>query len=172
MRHLTWPWILETCSNLWMDDVWNTTVQAPETTVHHRAVKALLCYDRELDDTDGLWDQQFDSALEVLGRYEETPEDRDELGLDTMRRFTSKTDRKSLRALYTTWRRGLIGLAPPLTRIGDLVCIIHGSRTPVILRKSVTPGRFYVLGQSYLEGWMHGEHIWWREEDAMVFELE
>ncbi|GAB1311265.1 Heterokaryon incompatibility protein-domain-containing protein [Madurella fahalii] len=156
----------------------------PEAALYHRAVKVLLCYDRELDDTDGQWDEQLESALGILRVHEANPGRHDyggggsagfessvALGDALLRRFTSKTNRKSVRAFYATRHRKLLGLSPPLSRPGDLVCVIHGSRTPIILRES-SAGRFRVLGQSYLEDWMYGENIWWREDEAKVFELE
>lgn len=180
MRRLQWPWILEMSSSLWLDHMWYAQIQTSSqaSSLYRRVVKALLCYDRVVDDADGLWDEQFDLALRVLNADEGNPGQQLRHSSSTtsaellLRRFTSITNRKSVRTLYTTRHRALVGLAPPLTRAEDVVCIIHGSKTPIILRKSTTPGRYHLLGQSYLEDWMHGEQISWREEDADVFELE
>jgi len=176
MKRLEWSWILEMSSNLWIDPTWNMAAQTTNTALHLRVAKVLLCYDRELDDADGLWGEQFMLALRALRGHEATlaqyGHGTEPAESELLKRFTSVTNRTSVRALYTTRQRGLVGLAPPLTRAGDLVCIIHGSDTPIILRKSTTPGRFHVVGQSYLEDWMHGDQIWWSEESANIFDLE
>ncbi|KAH6843434.1 heterokaryon incompatibility protein-domain-containing protein [Chaetomium sp. MPI-CAGE-AT-0009] len=52
-----------------------------------------------------------------------------------------------------------LGCAPNATRDGDLVAILHGSKTPCILRRteSGTDNEEYTLiGQCYLNGWMYG----------------
>ena len=51
----------------------------------------------------------------------------------------------------------------------DLVCIILGSRTPVVLRRS--GGNFVFVGQCYLEDAMHGEAVTWEEEEGETFIL-
>jgi hypothetical protein len=53
----------------------------------------------------------------------------------------------------------------------DLVCILHGSRTPVILRLVDSKDghtRFTTLGQCYYENAMYGEAVSWDEEDAHI----
>lgn len=76
-----------------------------------------------------------------------------------------------------TWGRAIIirsdlrlGLAHKDVEEGDLICIIHGSKVPLILRceKNV----YHVLGQCYYEGIMRGEALkGWKEEDADQFVL-
>jgi hypothetical protein len=76
-----------------------------------------------------------------------------------------------------------LGLAPGATREGDLVAIVHGSKTPVVLRGvEGLEGEYRVLGQCYLNGWMYGEtpnkvlggkerhpHCkWWEEEQDLL----
>ncbi|KAL2870146.1 HET domain-containing protein [Aspergillus lucknowensis] len=143
---------------------------AEQTSLYHRAVKVLLRYDRKLDDADGQWNENLESALRITEAYQ-TNGQLSQGESSQLKEFTSKTNRKSVRTFYITRQRKLLGLSPPLSRTGDLVCIVHGSRTPVILRRSAAPGQFHVLGQSYLEGWMHGTHVTWREDEADVFGL-
>jgi hypothetical protein len=62
-----------------------------------------------------------------------------------------------------------IGLAYPNIREGDLVVIIHGCKTPCILRQSSKGlSRFEFLGQCYLDGWMYGDSLrekkWWQQK--------
>lgn len=51
--------------------------------------------------------------------------------------------------------RNIAGLVPWNAEPGDIICVMHGCRFPVILR---TVGSHYVLiGESYVEGYMDGE---------------
>jgi len=65
------------------------------------------------------------------------------------------------------WR---LGIAPNTVANGDYVCILHGSNTPVILRAHAS-GAFRVVGQAYIEGIMHGEVVYWGEDEAEIFQL-
>lgn len=53
---------------------------------------------------------------------------------------------------------------------GDKVCILHGSTTPVVLRKLILNGYEFV-GQCYLEDSMHGEVMYWDEDQAYELTL-
>lgn len=63
---------------------------------------------------------------------------------------------------YTQWNvhnrriivtnRGFYGVVPLLTRGGDLCCVLFGARTPCILRKTSTPGRYRLIGDAYIPG--------------------
>ncbi|KAK3625755.1 hypothetical protein LTR22_023409 [Elasticomyces elasticus] len=81
--------------------------------------------------------------------------------------------------------QGALGLAPEAVKVGDVVAIVHGSKTPMVLREveGVT-GEYRVIGQCYLNGWMYGEgprgipgkdnchphNTWWEEEaEEIVF---
>ncbi|KAH7381047.1 heterokaryon incompatibility protein-domain-containing protein [Cadophora sp. MPI-SDFR-AT-0126] len=68
------------------------------------------------------------------------------------------------------------GLGYSTMRCGDIVCLIYGSNTPCILRKSSRMGSGYykLLGQCYLDGWMYGENAWalnWWGQEAKTFTL-
>lgn len=70
--------------------------------------------------------------------------------------FCSAFARLVGRCVFTTSERNL-GLGPRDMRKNDLVCIIYGSRLPLILRKSE---RFYsFIGPAYVDGVMNGERI-------------
>jgi hypothetical protein len=68
--------------------------------------------------------------------------------------------------------RACLGLAPDTVKVGDLVCILHGSKVPCILRKVREQERYELVGQCYYEDWMYGDHVDWAEEDGDTFELE
>lgn len=52
--------------------------------------------------------------------------------------------------------KGKLALAPDLAEIGDCIAILHGSRTPVVLRDR-RGGTFKAVGQCYYDGAMYGE---------------
>ncbi|KAH7089231.1 heterokaryon incompatibility protein-domain-containing protein [Paraphoma chrysanthemicola] len=68
------------------------------------------------------------------------------------------------------------GLAPNCIKVGDYIAIIHGSRTPCVLRLVNEDKKEYkIVGQCYLDGWMYGKPRatvprahphgnWWEEE--------
>lgn len=64
------------------------------------------------------------------------------------------------RLLFST-ASGMIGLGPLRTQKGDLVVVVQGARTPLILRPVGTHGeeqlRYQLIGESYLHGSMDGE---------------
>lgn len=68
--------------------------------------------------------------------------------------------------------RARLGLAPQAVEVGDLVCILHGSRVPCILRRAGEANRHELIGQCYYEDWMYGDHVEWAEEEADSFELQ
>jgi hypothetical protein len=58
---------------------------------------------------------------------------------------------------------GYIGLATKNTRQGDIVCILFGCSTPVILRPS-NHGAYNLVGDCYVHGIMEGEAMEWIEK--------
>lgn len=69
-----------------------------------------------------------------------------------------------------------MGLAASAARVGDIVCVLHGSKVPVILREVEQGiGRWKVVSQSYLERWMYEidgtRDVWCDHEDADSFLL-
>ena len=62
-------------------------------------------------------------------------------------------------------RNGKLGLVHNSVVSGDLVVILHGCRTPVILTPRAD-GRYECRGQCYWEDSMHGQAVTWEEDDA------
>jgi len=56
--------------------------------------------------------------------------------------------------LFFTSDNGYMGLAPPSTRPGDLVCILLGGKTPYVLRR-VGKEHHRLIGECYVHGQMH-----------------
>ena len=50
----------------------------------------------------------------------------------------------------------MLGLAPMLAQKGDHICILRGAKVPFILR-TAQQGRFQVVGEAYVDGFMHGQ---------------
>lgn len=62
------------------------------------------------------------------------------------------------RALFVT-KKGYIGLAPWNAKEGDEIALLSGGRTPYILRGTDVPGRFTLVGETYVYGIMGGEAV-------------
>ncbi|KAJ8130201.1 hypothetical protein O1611_g3431 [Lasiodiplodia mahajangana] len=67
------------------------------------------------------------------------------------------------RRLYATHRHGIIGLCPSLARRSDLLVIIHGGKTPYIIR-NIGNGQFKFIGECYAHAFMHGEAVGWNKD--------
>ncbi|KAL9582631.1 MAG: hypothetical protein Q9212_003178 [Teloschistes hypoglaucus] len=53
---------------------------------------------------------------------------------------------------------GRLGLAPRMTRTGDLVCLLHGGHVPFVLRREdKRKGCYRFMGEAYVHGFMKGE---------------
>jgi hypothetical protein len=66
------------------------------------------------------------------------------------------------RCLFKT-NNGYIGLSPTSTRKGDVICVVFGCQTPILLRpvpKSNSTQTWLVVGACYVHGLMSGEAIY------------
>ena len=61
-----------------------------------------------------------------------------------------------------------LGLAPEAIKPRDLICIIHGSKVPCILRRCEGENFFRVISQCYIEGWMYGKAPFGNAEDTFI----
>lgn len=69
--------------------------------------------------------------------------------------------------IYTAGRKfaitekGQMALVPPLSRKGDVVCVLYGLEVPFILRKVAgeSLGQYEMVGESYVHGLMDGEAL-------------
>lgn len=118
--------------------------------------------------------QRSDEA--VKSWYERHPTDR---GLEDERLVASYRGLQDLayvaeckRVFFT--EHAQLGMAAECVQVDDKVAIIHGSRTPCILRPmNKDQNEYRVISQCYLNGWMYGkgpidiphQHAkWWEEE--------
>ncbi|KAE9376139.1 hypothetical protein N431DRAFT_334353 [Stipitochalara longipes BDJ] len=58
---------------------------------------------------------------------------------------------------FVVTERGFFGLAPLITRPGDVACVIIGVDVPFMLRQYGGGGPFKLLGESYIHGVMEGQ---------------
>ena len=131
---LGWHWLSNLGGYWWRRERW------------HRAHDKMLIGDRRLKDyfTDKIpkSSSEYDYT-EVYCRVERTMQGR--------------------RIMFT--EKGFMGWAPDniwgssddQVRLGDLVCIIFGCSTPIIVRPPKTGTYFQVLGEGYVEGCMDGQ---------------
>lgn len=88
---------------------------------------------------------------------------------------------KAFLPILKTWMRTCIGrrivfgktkgfgLVPRAAKAGDVVCILHGSKVPVVLRR--LGRRYRLVGQCYWHGWMYGEKVDWAEDEGHLFSI-
>ena len=63
------------------------------------------------------------------------------------------------RRLFFITEHGTFGMGPPAIQPGDVVAILFGAKSPFILRPTDIDGEYRLIGQCYVNGIMHGEHI-------------
>ena len=63
------------------------------------------------------------------------------------------------RRLFFITECGSMGMGPPAIQPGDVVVILFGARVPFILRPTKADGVYRLIGECYVNGIMHGEHI-------------
>ncbi|GAB1317475.1 Heterokaryon incompatibility protein [Madurella fahalii] len=68
-------------------------------------------------------------------------------------------------------KRGYIGLAPWNAVIGDVVAVLHGGRTPFLLRPRPVPGTYLLVGECFVYGIMSGEALAWEHAIAAAREF-
>ena len=115
---------------------------------------------------DGMREPKFDGPIQDTNlvtmwnalHENEEQKDRDEL----IRRLWNQTLPCSDRS-FLLLRTHVIALGPQTCKKGDLVCVLHGSSVPHILRPQDKYYRY--VGECYVDGIMYGEAIGDDEED-------
>ena len=54
---------------------------------------------------------------------------------------------------------GRVGLGPLAMQEGDVVCIIKNAKVPFVLRRVPSTESYTLVGEAYVHGLMHGEHL-------------
>lgn len=75
------------------------------------------------------------------------------------------------RRIFVT-TQGYIGLGPADAREDDLICVLHGSPVPFLLRPSETGGEFELVGECFVHGLMSGEALSMEDVKLQRFALE
>jgi len=73
--------------------------------------------------------------------------------------FDSDARYQGLNRRFIVTQRGHYGLAPLVTREGDICCVIRGARVPFLIRETGIPGHYTLLGEAYVHGTMHGQMV-------------
>jgi hypothetical protein len=80
------------------------------------------------------------------------------MGGDEMR-FIDASHRKNLQRMFFITEHGSFGLGPLSIQCNDIVVILFGGQAPFILRPTDVDGEYHFIGDCYVDGIMHGEHI-------------
>lgn len=121
----------------------------------------------------GLADWRIDELLQAYDLWKAIQENTDKHAY-----YEAKLNAEALLAYSGVIKnRGLIatqksrlGITSTSVKVGDLVAVLHGSRTPIILRPA-SGSEYVVVGQAYVEGVMKGEAVDWKENEADTFVL-
>jgi hypothetical protein len=78
-------------------------------------------------------------------------------------RFNSAYGQFTSGRRFCVTKNGYIGMVPPGTEPGDLVCILFGADTPFVIRDTTAPRRmlnsYTLVGDCYIHGMMDGEAL-------------
>jgi hypothetical protein len=66
-------------------------------------------------------------------------------------------------------RSGFVGLAPWTAANGDIVCVLLGCRSPVVLRRE--KGHYVLIGEVYIDEYMNGEAMVGLRDGESVLEM-
>ncbi|KAI9857129.1 MAG: hypothetical protein M1813_008620 [Trichoglossum hirsutum] len=81
-----------------------------------------------------------------------------ETGLPRWRNFTTSVTAMNIGRVVFASSSGYLGLAPESSQEGDLLCVIPGNETPLLLRPG-SNGRMAFVGECYVHGIMDGVAI-------------
>lgn len=70
-------------------------------------------------------------------------------------RLNDTTGPREMRKRLVVTEQGFVGMAPSQAKRGDIVCVLHGCRVPVLLRSCGDGYKF--IGECYVDGFMNGE---------------
>jgi hypothetical protein len=144
-----------------------------DSKLMRRVLAVLMVQDMRSFISDIHRENELDKMLRAYHNYErvvkkdstlEDASELTELAQKLARRISSCVNK---RVFYS--RDGLIGLGPQHISENDVICILHGSKIPCILRKQDRGWK--VIGQCFYERWMHGELVDWKEEEGAAFDL-
>ena len=106
-------------------------------------------------------EQDIEAELRNAGHGRLSPQlERRKALLDRVRQWSLVAQQKKVFVCRKAAEEGAgaldLGLAPRAVKVGDVVVLLRGSKTPCLLR-TLENGKWRVIGQCYLDGWMYGE---------------
>lgn len=147
-----------------LSDLWRTLIA---NVMHHAEEPWASSISLDMDSEGAIMFDAFQTLLlHVVVHTESDPK------LDQLSSGTLKEAKRYVRALdyLSTWtvfrtRKGYIGRGPPFVKKGDHVCLFKGSRTPFVVRRSVSAlfglfAAYELVGECYVHGLMHREAMY------------
>jgi hypothetical protein len=134
------------------------------------ALGKLLTADRVTDSKSNISRFEPDKSWSDLPT--EPPEDFKEIGRAEEQIISWEDSKKHMIESALTQRRfvvtktGYIGLVPELTEVEDIICILLGCDTPLVLRP--INDHYILIGESYICGLMDGEQVDYLQEGRAV----
>jgi hypothetical protein len=135
------------------------------TSWTQRIFATLLAFDRDPHPSvkERYW--SVEELLELYTKYIKTGNHEFDSDLFFMYQFGYIQNHCHGKRLFIgTNKQRRLGLGPFDVCSGDLVCILHGSDVPVLLREQ--DDGYWFIGQCYFEGWMHGDLVDWEVEEV------
>jgi hypothetical protein len=92
----------------------------------------------------------------------------DQEGTETLEKLCTSLDTGTLNRRLIMSEGKRVGAAAEQTQKGDLIYVLMGCSTPVILRPTSQPNEFQFIGECYWHGFMDGEALKMRDGDKIT----
>lgn len=149
---------------LWRTLAWNAT---PESTY-----PAPNEYGREYVHVTDPKDTLTDVNKMMAGIHDASEHKRIIPVLGLARTYYESVVKHSLNRRFFITSKGNLGSGPIEMRTTDLVCVLNGFKTPVILRKRASGDTFQWIGPAYVHGIMQGESLKESNRVVALFKLK
>ena len=162
-----------------IEDLWEALIAVAGRSDEHLYDSFLCCLVRGYPFGSGLSSinmerlradfREYRNHLSYLKSMYLLPTDTDENGDAWANLFQLKC-LDNRRLIFT--EAGRLGIAPNFSCPGDRCCVVPGLANPLILRRSSSdPGKYSLVGASYISNVMNGEIIQTAEADGLQMEL-
>lgn len=148
---------------------WNSWDEATRMEMIKRLFAVLIAHDPDPNST--LTERQID-LIKLLDMYNNhsslenraTSNNQDRQFRATSRILSHRANICVRKRVFIGADQNLLGLGPIDIATNDLICILHGSKVPVMLKPRIYG--YEVVGQCYYEEWMYGNLVAWDEDEA------
>ena len=142
---------LRTADSFWRTLIWNATAgdRYPAPDDFGRQFERLMFEQHRVLDIDS-FKEGHDFNPKELPRS---------LGLGPPSQWYKAFVRHGFKRRFFITKRGHIGSGPPDMHTGDMVCVLLGAKTLMILREVSPKPTYELIGPAYVDGIMHGEAI-------------